>query len=87
MADGKWHHIAVRFIGGEGADLNTHLHLYVDGQHERIGFWQQGSLAGGRVGELRIGDLQKSGFPGWVDRVAIYDQAISTQTIQNNAAE
>lgn len=82
LADGKWHHIAVRFIGGENVELKNHLHLYVDGLSERISSFQEGTIATGRVGELRLGDLQNSGFPGWVDQISIYDQAVSTQTIQ-----
>lgn len=82
LADGKWHHVTIRFIGGKNADLESHLHLYVDGIHERIGASKAGTISSGPIGELRIGDLNHSGFPGWIDSISIYDQAISTRTIQ-----
>ena len=91
LADGKWHHVAIRFIGGEGdqthPQLKSHLHLYVDGALETISAWnngaiEPGAIEPGRAGELRIGDLENSGFPGWIDQVAVFDQAISTQAIQ-----
>ncbi len=83
LADGKWHHIAVRFIGGDSADLGTHLHLYVDGTPETLLGKPGSTLEGGRVGELRIGDLRNSGFLGWIDQVTIFDGAISTSAIQD----
>ncbi|MDF1815767.1 MAG: FecR domain-containing protein [Verrucomicrobiales bacterium] len=82
LADGKWHHIVARFIGGESVEMATHIHLYVDGHQERITSWSGGGTSVGTVGELRIGDLRKSGFPGWLDRISIYDEAISTRSIQ-----
>jgi hypothetical protein len=82
LADGKWHHLAIRFIGGSEARLQSHVHLYVDGALENVRAWRDGKITEGRTGELRIGDLQNSGFPGWIDQISIFDEAISTGAIQ-----
>jgi hypothetical protein len=34
LLDGRWHHVAVVFHGGENADVSTHVKLYVDGRLE-----------------------------------------------------
>jgi ferric-dicitrate binding protein FerR (iron transport regulator) len=36
LRDGNWHHVAVLWLGGQGADVSTHLKIYVDGRLERI---------------------------------------------------
>ena len=83
LADGNWHHIAVRYIGNERKlSAKSHVHLYVDGRLETIQAWTPGSPIEGRVGELRIGDLENSGFPGWIDQITVFDEAISTERIQ-----
>lgn len=82
LADGKWHHVAVRFIGGEQVSFGSHVHLYVDGNLETLSNWHDAPIEPGKVGELRIGDLRNSGFPGWLDEFSIYSEAISTQTLQ-----
>ncbi len=85
LADGKWHHVAVRFIGGSSVQLNSHVHMYVDGDQEIISETKRAEVNMGRVGELRIGDLNLSGFSGWLDELAVYDQAISTIRIQKQS--
>lgn len=83
LADGNWHHVAVRYIGNERKlSAKSHVHLYVDGQLETIQAWAPGNPVEGGVGELRIGDLEGSGFPGWIDQVTVFDEAISTERIQ-----
>ncbi|MCM8536976.1 MAG: FecR domain-containing protein [Lentisphaeraceae bacterium] len=34
LRDGEWHHVAVVMFGGQRANVNTHILLYVDGQLE-----------------------------------------------------
>lgn len=83
LADGNWHHIAVRYIGNERKlSARSHIHLYVDGKLETIQAWNPGTPIEGRVSELRIGDLKASGFPGWIDEITVFDEAISTERIQ-----
>ena len=82
LADGKWHHVAIRFIGGESARIGSHLHLYVDGALEPVRMLRDDSIAAGAAEEFRIGDLQKTGFAGWIDQATVFDHAISTNAIQ-----
>lgn len=82
LADGKWHHVAIRFIGGNSAQMGTHVHLYVDGKIETISDWNNEALNTGRAGEFRIGGEGETGFYGWIDDVSVFDEAISTHSIQ-----
>lgn len=34
LRDGRWHHVAVVFLGGTDVDVSTHVKLYVDGRLE-----------------------------------------------------
>ncbi len=35
LRNGRWHHIAVVFLGGETTDVSTHVRIYVDGRLEK----------------------------------------------------
>ncbi len=35
LRNGRWHHIAVVFLGGESTDVSTHVRVYVDGRLEK----------------------------------------------------
>lgn len=82
LADGNWHHIAYRYIGGSGSDIATHLHLFVDGKPETISDYHPGSMRAGRAGNLRLGGDQSRGFQGWIDDLTLFREAVSTLTIQ-----
>ena len=83
IADGNWHHIAYRFIGGEDADISSHVHLFVDGYPERISDFTSADISKGRAGNLQLGsDDTATGLQGWLDEVSIYQDAIPTQVIQ-----
>lgn len=36
LRDGRWHHLAVVYLGGPGANVATHVRIYVDGHLEAI---------------------------------------------------
>lgn len=36
LRDGRWHHLAVVYLGGHKVDISTHVRLYVDGRLESI---------------------------------------------------
>ncbi len=83
LADGQWHHVAVRFLGGKDAGISSHLHLFVDGKLENISGWKSSGIKEGRAGTLVLGSANELGFRGWIDDVRIYLEAISTTAIQN----
>ncbi|MEM1440999.1 MAG: LamG-like jellyroll fold domain-containing protein [Verrucomicrobiota bacterium] len=83
LADGNWHHIAYRFIGGEKANISSHVHLFVDGKPETLSDFQPGTINEGRVGSLKVGGSESSGFDGWIDELHVFDEAIPTPAIQN----
>lgn len=82
LADGNWHHVAYRFLGGDDSEITSHLQLFVDGKPETFSDSRSGSIREGRVGELRLGGDKREGFHGWIDELAIYGEAISTLTMQ-----
>ena len=82
LADGNWHHVAYRFIGGAGNDVTTHLQLFVDGKPETISDFKSGSIRAGSAGNLRLGGDQIHGFQGWIDDLTLFREAVSTHTIQ-----
>lgn len=82
IADGNWHHIAYRFLGGTDANIASHLHLFVDGKTETLSDLQAGSVKEGRVGTLRLGGDKLNGFQGWIDDLTLFREAISTAEIQ-----
>ncbi|MDF1825935.1 MAG: FecR domain-containing protein [Verrucomicrobiales bacterium] len=83
LADGNWHHVAYRFIGGETANVATHVHLFIDGRPETISDFQPGEIGRGRVGSLRLGGSETRGLEGWIDELNLFDEAIPTPMIQS----
>ncbi len=83
LADGNWHHVAYRFIGGSASDVTSHLQLFVDGKPETLSDSFSGEMRAGRAGNLRLGGSENEGFQGWIDELAFYREAISTLTIQH----
>ena len=83
LADGNWHHVAYRFIGGSESDITSHLQLFVDGKPETLSDSRSGTMLPSRAGNLRLGGGKTEGFQGWIDELALYREAVSTRAIQN----
>lgn len=83
LADGNWHHVAYRFIGGENANVSSHVHLFVDGHPETISDFKPDEIGSGRVGSLRLGGNETRGLDGWIDELNLFDEAIPTPMIQS----
>ncbi|MEM9282280.1 MAG: LamG-like jellyroll fold domain-containing protein [Verrucomicrobiota bacterium] len=83
LADGNWHHIACRFIGGEEARMSSHFHLFIDGKLETLSASKPYIPAeSGRVGQLLIGgETEAAGFEGWIDEFHIFREAVTTSTV------
>lgn len=45
LRNGRWHHIAVVFLGGETTDIASHVRFYVDGRLEKISGRRQQIIA------------------------------------------
>jgi len=82
IADGNWHHVVCRFIGGEGADLASHLHLFIDGQLESSSEARGLPVGSGPAGMLRLGHPGAEGLKGWIDEVQLFNEAIPTPVLQ-----
>lgn len=82
IADGNWHHVTCRFIGGEDADISSHVHLFINGVPETISDFLPGRISGGRAGSLKLGSDLDNGLSGWMDEVIVFLEAIPTATIQ-----
>ncbi len=87
IADGHWHHVTCRFLGGEDPALSSHLHLFIDGRQETVRTTSVDSFPKGRAGTLTLGDSGTDGLGGWIDEFHIFREAISTTTIQNLSQE
>ncbi len=83
LADGNWHHVAYRFIGGENANISSHVHLFVDGKPETISDFRPGSIDNGRAGSLKLGGDLRTGLDGWIDELNFFGEAIPTLSIQH----
>lgn len=84
LADGNWHHVAYRFLGGKDASLPSHLHIFVDSFPEQISQFLPGEIDSGRAGLLRLGgNDERSGMHGWLDEFAIYPEALPTPVLQS----
>ena len=45
LRNGRWHHIAVVFLGGETTDVASHVRIYIDGRLEKISGRRQQIIA------------------------------------------
>lgn len=82
LADGNWHHVAYRFLGGDGTDFASQVHLFVDGRQETVSHADPVNLSAGRVGNLRLGGGETDGFAGWIDEFHLFREAVSTGSLQ-----
>jgi hypothetical protein len=80
VADGNWHHVAYRYLGGD--DLASRLHLFIDGRHEAFSDTRDGILSSGRSGNLRLGGRPGEGFHGWIDELHLYRESLPTTLLQ-----
>jgi hypothetical protein len=87
LRDGRWHHVAVVYLGGAEADVSTHIRLYVDGRLEQISGRQQQVIAtdtrSGIAEPLNIGRYlgrwpgrEPFFFEGGLDEVQVFEEAI-----------
>jgi len=81
IADGNWHHVAYRFIGGEGADVASHVHLFVDGRPDSISESVGEAVKQGYLGTMRLGGMAE-GLDGWIDDLTIFREAVPTTLLQ-----
>ncbi|MCK4752032.1 MAG: hypothetical protein KAS75_01200 [Planctomycetes bacterium] len=73
--DGTWHHYAAVYDGAE-------IILYMDG-NEVDSIACTGSIASGASMTVGARSGGSADFDGWIDDVRIYDNALSTEEIQN----
>ncbi len=85
IADGNWHHVAYRYIGGETPDLASNLHLFIDGKLEPVSDFQSGTVSSGSARLLRLGAYDDEGIQGWLDDLVIFQEAVSTTQLQELA--
>ncbi|MCB1090325.1 MAG: FecR domain-containing protein, partial [Verrucomicrobiae bacterium] len=88
LQDGRWHHLAFRFVGGSGeGDLATHLHLYVDGKLESISGYRSGVVQSGEVERIQVGGEGGEGqwFEGTIDEVFYFPEAVGPVVFQRLA--
>jgi hypothetical protein len=88
LRDGRWHHVTSQFIGGEGASVSTHVHLYIDGALEGLSSARDGRLPSGKMTRLSMGADAAgdfAGFEGWIDEFHLFKGTISPLVIQRLA--
>jgi hypothetical protein len=87
ITDGNWHHLAFRFVGGDHAEMGSHLQLFVDGQLETTSAIIAGRVHFPPAQAIVLGAASADGLQGWIDDLMIYGEAISTTDLQRLAAE
>ena len=96
LRDGRWHHIASVYIGGNSPDIAAHVRHYVDGKLEAVSGFRQAPVPidtqvdeQTRADNLIIGyrNIVKQGkintFRGSIDELYIFDAAILPSQIEN----
>ena len=87
LRNGRWHHIAVVFLGGESTDVSTHVRMYVDGRLEKISGRRQQVIATDNTSESAtplalgryLGTWKNRGpfyFHGRLDDVRVFEKAL-----------
>lgn len=84
IRDGQWHHVTVRFLGGEKPDIATHIHLFVDGELESVSGVVSASIKTDRAGQLQLGSFGETGFEGWIDEFYLHRGAIAEPVVDLN---
>ena len=88
LRDGRWHHIVSMFIGGEDADIATHIKHYVDGNLEGVSGYVPRKvstrISGPDTKPVYIGKYinhDKWYFRGKIDEFYIFDGALTPAEI------
>ena len=87
LRNGRWHHIAVVFLGGETTDVSTHVRIYVDGRLDKISGRRQQVIATDTTSESAtplvlgryLGTWKNRGpfyFDGTLDDVRVFEKAL-----------
>jgi hypothetical protein len=91
LLDGRWHHVAIVFLGGPGAATDGHLRHYVDGRLEQTTAVKSHpistSISGPKALPLSIGrrieaDTNFRTFKGDLDELYILPTALTPEQIQ-----
>ncbi|MCP5535748.1 MAG: LamG domain-containing protein [Akkermansiaceae bacterium] len=92
LRDGRWHHIAVVYLGGESTDVATHIRHYVDGQLEKITASKSKIINTSLIADESLptymgrrleNDHLSTGFKGALDEVYIFPAALTPQQIND----
>ena len=89
LRDGRWHHIASVFIGGQKKDDVAELvRHYVDGKLESVsGFRNQKILSDTDEITLTMGapvhNYSSGSYKGWLDEVYLFDSALTPSQISH----
>ncbi len=86
IADGRWHHVAVRFLGGSNAQLASHTAIFVDSKRQDLHGMAETGIRAGVADKLQLGKAT-DGFIGWVDEIEIFQKALTTREIQKASPE
>lgn len=92
LRDGRWHHLAVVYLGGPKANVATHVRIYVDGKLEPLGGRRQQRIDTDTTSAdsrpLTIGryfgrnpDRDAAFFEGDLDEVHVFEGALLPQQI------
>ena len=87
LRDGRWHHIASVFIGGQkNDDVAELVRHYVDGKLESVsGFRNHKILSDSNEITLTMGapvhDFTEGSYKGWLDEVYLFDSALTPAQI------
>lgn len=86
--DGRWHHIAVVFIGGYTSDVATHVMLYVDGSLDKITDYRSKvvdtDITSSQSDPLHVGLYHgeiETPLNGDIDELWIFNQALMNDEI------
>ncbi|MCU0796631.1 MAG: FecR domain-containing protein [Akkermansiaceae bacterium] len=91
LLDGRWHHVAIVFLGGPGAATDSHIRHYVDGRLEQTTAVKSHPISTGTSGPkalpLSIGrriesDTHFRTFKGDLDELYILPTALTPEQIQ-----
>jgi len=88
LQDGHWHHICAVFLGGRGADIRTHLRLYVNGKLETLKKTQLQKVNTASDEMMVIGQNltfkndESRIFKGLIDELYIFEEALHPNQIE-----
>ena len=90
LRDGRWHHITVVFLGGESANVATHIRHYVDGRLETVTASKRqrintrltsNTARPTYIGRRLEDDSSESSFKGALDEIYIFPAALTPKQI------